>query len=94
MADEHTSASGNRASKHGARFSHASRPPFPSRLPSTVYRLPLLLWLTFFTLYAATTARDVLPADSGEFQLTAATWGIAHPPGYPLYTVASALWMR
>ncbi len=45
-------------------------------------------------LYAATTARDVLPADSGEFQLTAATWGIAHPPGYPLYTVASALWMR
>jgi len=45
-------------------------------------------------LYAATTARDVLPADSGEFQLTAATWGIAHPPGYPLYTIASALWMR
>ena len=36
----------------------------------------------------------MLPADSGEFQLTAATWGIAHPPGYPLYTVASALWMR
>ncbi len=36
----------------------------------------------------------MLPADSGEFQLTAATWGIAHPPGYPLYTVASALWIR
>ncbi|MFN2283983.1 MAG: protein O-mannosyl-transferase family [Anaerolineae bacterium] len=54
----------------------------------------LLLWAAFFALYAATTARDVLPADSGEFQLTAATWGIAHPPGYPLYTVASALWMR
>ena len=69
-------------------------PPSPSpvsRLPSTVY---CLLWLAFFALYAATTARDVLPADSGEFQLTAARWGIAHPPGYPLYTVASALWMR
>jgi len=50
--------------------------------------------MAFFLLYAATTARDVLPADSGEFQLTAAKWGIAHPPGYPLYTVASALWMR
>ena len=84
----------NRAPHPGARFSHApSHPPSLSRLPSTVYRLPLL-WLAFFALYAATTARDVLPADSGEFQLTAATWGIAHPPGYPLYTVASALWMR
>ena len=94
MAENHPPAPQNRAPHPGARFSHATpRPPFPSRLPSTVYRL-LLLWLTFFTLYAATTARDVLPADSGEFQLTAATWGIAHPPGYPLYTVASALWMR
>ncbi|MBN2003002.1 MAG: DUF2723 domain-containing protein [Anaerolineae bacterium] len=54
----------------------------------------LLLWVAVFTLYAATTARDVLPADSGEFQFVAARWGIAHPPGYPLYTLAGALWMR
>ena len=54
----------------------------------------MLLWLACFALYAATTARDVLPADSGEFQLTAATWGIAHPPGYPLYTIIGALWIR
>ena len=52
------------------------------------------LWLVFFALYAATTARDVLPADSGEFQLVAAKWGIAHPPGYPLYTIVGALWVR
>ena len=95
MADNRPPAQQNRAPHPGARFSHATpHPPSPSRLLSTVYRLPLLLWLTFFALYAATTARDVLPADSGEFQLTAVTWGIAHPPGYPLYTVASALWMR
>ncbi|HOU14981.1 MAG TPA: DUF2723 domain-containing protein [Anaerolineae bacterium] len=94
MADNRPQAQQNRAPHPGARFSHASPSPHPpSRLPSTVYRL-LLMWLAFFLLYAATTARDVLPADSGEFQLTAATWGIAHPPGYPLYTVASALWMR
>ena len=71
-----------------------SRPahlPFIARL---FRRKGLLLWLVFFLLYAATTARDVLPADSGEFQLTAAGWGIAHPPGYPLYTVVSALWVR
>ncbi len=54
----------------------------------------LLLWVAFFALYAATAARDVLPADSGEFQFVAARWGIAHPPGYPLYTIAGALWVR
>lgn len=58
-------------------------------------RLPLaLLWLAFLALYTATTVRDVLPADSGEFQLAAALWDILHPPGYPLYTIAGALWMR
>ncbi|HQE91291.1 MAG TPA: DUF2723 domain-containing protein [Anaerolineae bacterium] len=88
MADRHTVASVDRASHPGARFSRARR---CRRLPSAV---SCLLWMAFFLLYAATTARDVLPADSGEFQLTAAKWGIAHPPGYPLYTVASALWMR
>ena len=45
-------------------------------------------------LYAITAARDILPADSGEFQLIAAGWGIGHPPGYPLYTIAGALWVR
>jgi hypothetical protein len=52
------------------------------------------VWLAAFLVYAATTARDILPADSGEFQLIAAGWGIGHPPGYPLYTVVSALWSR
>ncbi len=64
--------------------------------PRFAHVSPCDLWLgfAFLILYAATTARDILPADSGEFQLTAAKWGIAHPPGYPLYTVAAALWMR
>ena len=52
------------------------------------------LWTAAALIYGATTARDVLPADSGEFQLIAAGWGIGHPPGYPLYTVATALWTR
>lgn len=29
----------------------------------------------------------MLPADSGEFQLVSYVLGIAHPPGYPLYTL-------
>lgn len=38
-------------------------------------------------LYVATLAPSVQPADAGEFQLVAAVLGIAHPPGYPLYTL-------
>ncbi len=51
-----------------------------------------ILWLAFFLFYAATAGQDILPADSGEFQLITAKWGIAHPPGYPLYTLIGALW--
>jgi len=38
-------------------------------------------------LYVATLAPSVQPADAGEFQLVATVLGIAHPPGYPLYTL-------
>ena len=38
-------------------------------------------------LYGATLAPSVQPADAGEFQLVASVLGIAHPPGYPLYTL-------
>ncbi|MCS7178741.1 MAG: DUF2723 domain-containing protein [Anaerolineae bacterium] len=48
----------------------------------------------FSALYLATLSRDVLPADSGEFQLAAALLGVAHPPGYPLYTMAGHLFIR
>ena len=40
-----------------------------------------------FALYVRTLAPSVLPADSGEFQLVSYVLGIAHPPGYPLYTL-------
>ena len=43
------------------------------------------------TLYLSTLAPSVLPADSGEFQLVSAVLGIAHPPGYPLYTLVGKL---
>jgi len=42
-------------------------------------------------LYLRTLAPTVLPADSGEFQLVARVLGIAHPPGYPLYTLLGRL---
>ncbi len=61
---------------------------------SRLNRVRLVLWVVALALFALTTARDVLPADSGEFQLAAAGWGILHPPGYPLYTLVGGLWVR
>jgi hypothetical protein len=57
---------------------------------STVLSDALLL-LTSLTLYVHTLAPTILPADSGEFQFVSYVLGIAHPPGYPLYTVLAKL---
>ncbi len=54
----------------------------------------VVLALGFLALYVATLAPDVLPADSGELQTVAATLGIAHPPGFPLYTMLAHLMTR
>ena len=40
-----------------------------------------------FALYLRTLAPDVAGADTGEFQFVPYVLGIAHPPGYPLYTL-------
>ena len=45
-------------------------------------------------LYWHTLAPGLLPADSGEFQLVAATLGVAHPPGFPFYTLLGHLFTR
>jgi hypothetical protein len=47
--------------------------------------------LGFGALYGRTLAPGLLPADSGEFQLVAGVLGIAHPPGYALYTLLGKL---
>ena len=54
----------------------------------------LMLATAFFILYVATLAPDVLPADNGEFQIVAANLGVAHPPGFPLYTLLGHLMTR
>lgn len=45
-------------------------------------------------LYGRTLALDVVSADNAEFQLVAATLGVAHPPGFPLYTILAHLFAR
>jgi len=51
----------------------------------------LVVFLTALVIYTATLAPSVLPADAGEFQLVTYVLGIAHPPGYPLYTMLGKL---
>lgn len=53
-----------------------------------------LLGLVFFLVYLSTCLPSVLPADNGEFQLVAWKLGIAHPPGYALYTIVGWLVSR
>lgn len=54
--------------------------------PSTSVIVPVLTFVVALTGYWFTMARTVTLVDSGELILTAATLGVAHPPGVPLYT--------
>jgi len=65
-----------------------TRPRWP------VTGLEAALCLFFLALYTLTLAPGLLPADAGEFQLAGATFGIAHPPGFALYTLVSGLFAR
>lgn len=61
------------------------------RLPHT---LALTVFLVSLVVYARTAARFLYWGDSCEFVAVAHTLGIAHPPGYPLYTLLGALVVR
>lgn len=54
----------------------------------------LTVFIGTLVAYCATAARYVRWGDSPEFVTVAHTLGIAHPPGYPLYTLLSALAVR
>jgi tetratricopeptide (TPR) repeat protein len=56
--------------------------------------LSLAVGVGTFVVYAATAARSVWWGDSAELVSVAKTLGIAHPPGYPLYTLLSAVIVR
>ncbi len=56
-------------------------------LPRSRWMVPALLALTVFGLYLRTLGQTVGEADTFEFQVVAPTLGIAHPTGYPLYTL-------
>lgn len=56
----------------------------PRRAASTLFAV---LFCAALLLYARTAAPSVLSGDSAEFQFVAPTLSVAHPTGYPLYTL-------
>ena len=78
----------------------ASAPPHPLAPAPLLPRAPAPLWphillgLFSLLLYAFTLQPGLLPADAGEYQLTGAVLGVAHPPGFALYTLLSWLVSR
>lgn len=72
------------ARSHDATVTRTTRPDGQARLDRSDLVPTIALALAAGCLYVATTARDVVVGDTGDFLTTAATLGVAHPPGYPL----------
>src|SRR5262249_34969790 len=47
----------------------------------------VVVMLTAGVLYFLTAARDIVVGDTPELIMAAVTLGVAHPPGYPLFTM-------
>ncbi|MBI5059226.1 DUF2723 domain-containing protein [candidate division KSB1 bacterium] len=52
-----------------------------------------LVFAIVFAIYARTSAPGLGTVDSGELTTVAATLGIAHPTGYPLYALLGRVWL-
>lgn len=66
--------------------------PLPSPGPAAP-AAALFAALAAFALYAVTLHPGLPAGDSGELITVVATGGVAHPPGYPLYTLLGRLWL-
>ena len=56
--------------------------------------LPFIAASIALVVYFLTTCRAIWIGDSGEFALALQTFGIAHPPGYPLFTIQGTLFVQ
>ena len=56
--------------------------------------MSLISFSSFLLFYSVFVARGLLPADSGEFQVVVPLLGVAHPPGFPLYTLLGKLFIE
>jgi hypothetical protein len=61
------------------------------RVVASGWTTPLVCTILALGVYVRTAAPSVLSGDSAEFQLAAATLGVAHPTTYPLFTMLGFL---
>lgn len=61
--------------------------------PSTELGLSLVVLLASFAFYLAGASPSIAPRDSADMAAAAYTLGVAHPPGYPLYSILGRAWM-
>ena len=54
--------------------------------------IPLLVAGVTFVVYAGTQAPGLYYTDTGELAAAASVWGVAHPTGYPLFTLLAHVW--
>lgn len=66
----------------------------PGRIFSSDLITPLCLAITILAIYIYTLCPTVYLIDSGELAAVSFTLGIAHPTGYPLYTILSYFFSR
>ena len=74
------------------KLENESRPKHSSRdkqfeLKNGRFISAFLVFVVSFALYYCTLAPTVTLVDSGELILAAQTFGVAHPPGFPLYVL-------
>jgi hypothetical protein len=53
----------------------------------------VLVFFAAFAFYLAGASPSIAPRDSADMASAALTLGVAHPPGYPLYSVLGHLWL-
>ena len=69
--------------------SNTSRP-----FPRASLWWPISLFVITLAVYLSTLASGLVRGDGGELQYTLATLGVAHPTGYPLYSLLGWLWTK
>lgn len=62
-----------------------------SRIRLAGWAVDAAVFVGAMILFVLTLAPGIQPADAGEFQLVLAEWGVAHPPGYALYSFTGGL---
>ena len=62
-------------------------------LPYNENVISIVLVIISFCVYLTTMCRSVGFTDSGELAVVACTLGIAHPTGYPLFTLLGRCWI-